>query len=66
MYDCTTGYGVDRRGEGVSPRPSHSSFGCDSPFVPDEAGRQIAAKRVVVLGQQKQEQGEARQQQGSQ
>ena len=48
-FDSSTDYGVDRRVNAPRPPPSHSSFGCDSPFVTDEAGRQIAAKRVVGL-----------------
>ena len=49
MYNNTTDYGVDRRGGAPRPTPSHSSFGCDLPLVPDEAGPQIAAKRVAQL-----------------
>lgn len=34
-------------GASSSPLP-HSSFGCDLLFVPDKAGRKLAAKQVVL------------------
>ena len=47
--DSTTDYRIDKKVGTPRPPASHSSFGCDSPCVPDKAGRKIAAKRVAVV-----------------